>query len=167
MTRRIHKGGRPKQPKPDSFGTPEQQAMRIALVGNAQDQRASRPLGVLEARGFLTAEQVAVADNYASLYRAAIGRKANGDRGVGGMDDDRLERMTQAYNASRSALIRIGGSRVKDALENVAIYERVPNFLLVVLGKRPPRPSDATEWKNLLTAIEILSEGLNGQRRAA
>lgn len=53
----MAKRGRPRKNRPDiDYGTPELRAKRLALVGKADTAFAEHPLGILFARGYLSAD---------------------------------------------------------------------------------------------------------------
>src|SRR5262245_51644238 len=69
------KRGRPKQDRPDHDpGTPELQARRAALAGASDPALAEYPLGIMLARGLISAEEHEAGCYYAMLYAKAVGR---------------------------------------------------------------------------------------------
>lgn len=158
----MAKRGRPRKyappDKPDR-GTPETQARRLILTGSLTDQRNDRPLGVMEARGYLTRDQVVLCDRFAELARIALGKRMNGDRGaLGGLDDARMAEATLRYNLQRNALLG-AGRPVLDAIQNLAIYERWPRWLLSDINGWRVRMSDLAAKRALMDGLSILSDG--------
>lgn len=154
------------RPRKD-LGTPEVIAKRLALVGPGNSDRppdpalAHYPLGVAFARGIVTSEQHQAGLDYALAFAVAIGRPAMGagralarfmadDRGA--MDDADRERLTTDWRAYGDALLAHSRA-VKDTLENVVVYERLPAWLL---PGHVEAPSDVTHRERLIDGLRII-----------
>ena len=144
-------------------GTPEQQARRQALIGSAAPHLAEYPLGVLLARGLISAEQHDAGCHYAYLAGRVLGRtkpyRADA-AGSGGAE------LTEAALASVERrwlqavrMLFDAGRRAKDAVDNVAIFERLPGWL----AREQPRPGDAAEQQALVAGLESLARWRAGQ----
>ncbi len=156
--------GRPRKSQdvgPDR-GTPEQQVRRAALVGDAKSELASYPLGVLLARQIISQDQHNAGCDYARLYRLVIGRTSSGSTGGSEATDEDVERAQSQFDVLRKALVA-AGRRQQDAVVNVAVFERLPGWL-VRARTGVVRPSDGREAEALLMGLTALLNAF-GRRR--
>ena len=158
---KSRKRGRPRKAPivgPDR-GTPEQIARRFKLIGDAPQELASYPLGVLLARKIITQEMHNAGLDYGRLYRCVVGkhqRSAGGDP----IPDEVLRDMQSRFDVMRQAL-KNAGRRSKDAVDNAAVYDRFPGWLF----RKTIRPGDAREAEALCAGRYALE--LAFDRRAA
>ena len=158
---KSRKRGRPRKAPivgPDR-GTPEQIARRFKLIGDAPQELASYPLGVLLARKIITQEMHNAGRDYGRLYRCVVGkhqRSAGGDP----IPDEVLRDMQSRFDVMRQAL-KNAGRRSKDAVDNAAVYDRFPGWLF----RKTIRPGDAREAEALCAGLYALA--LAFDRRAA
>ena len=128
-------------------GTPEQQARRFKLIGDAPQELASYPLGVLMARKIITLDMHNAGSNYSRLYRCVIG-KFRAPSGANPIPDDVAEEMQSRFDVMREAL-KNAGRRSKDTVDNAAVFDRFPGWLF----RKTIRPGDARD-------VEALCRGL-------
>ena len=150
------KRGRPRKSQdvgPDR-GTPEQQVKRFALVGAAQSELASYPLGILLARQIISQDQHNAGCDYARLYRLVIGRTSSNSTGGSEATDEDVERAQNQFDVLRKALVA-AGRRQQDAVANVAVFERLPGWL-VRACRGVVRPSDGRGAEALLMGLTAL-----------
>lgn len=142
-------------------GTSEVIAKRLTLVGSGDPALAHYPLGVAFARGIVTPEQHQAGLAYALAFAVAIGKPSVGagralarfmadDRGA--IDDATRQRLTASWRAYGDALLARGQS-VKDTLENVVVYERLPAWLI---QGHVEAPSDVRARQRLIEGLGII-----------
>lgn len=130
--------GRPRTARPKvDRGTPELRAKRQAMVGGADPVLAEHPLGILYARDILDADQYRAGLRYAFLFGKVYGRTtaatgemerlSGGDAGPDLSDRD-AERYEADLRRARTCLLAVGRA-AKDAVDNAAVYERLPAWL--------------------------------------
>lgn len=159
------KRGRPKSRRegPD-YGTPELQAKRAKLAKGGDPALTEYPLGILLARGRIDRDQHQAGCMYAYLYGKAVGRTVELGTGepVGGeMDEETASKLRARYLDCKNLLLR-HGRRVADAVDNVAVYRRLPRWFWTTR----PRPSDQRDYEALTTGLTALAEALIGRRAA-
>ncbi|HEY4161983.1 MAG TPA: hypothetical protein VGM59_02895 [Dongiaceae bacterium] len=135
--------GRPKtQQNGHDLGTPELQALRHRLVAGADPVLAENPLGILLARGLISAEQHGAGCRYERLYRQAVARReisfgqiyrrlgeATG-RSTGGechgADDARMAEARRQYLAAKANLLQAGPAAAR-AVEALVVFGEWPD----------------------------------------
>jgi len=152
-------GPKPKPKQTRDGPTPEQILKKIALVGPTADiVLAEYPLGVLLARKLITQAQHDAGMHYAWLFGKVIGRTKPvswGERGHGSNATNEFdEEVMKSWKAACEAM-KSRNRAVKDAVDNAAVYERLPGFLF-----RPMRPAD--KW--LLIGLETLAQTIDRWR---
>ena len=154
------KRGRPRKPVegPDR-GTPEQQLRRFQLVGEANPPLASYPLGVLLAKSLITQDQHNIGLDYARHYRIVIGKDRR-PSGLAEVPEEVLNEMQARCDQMSHALKRVG-RRSKDAVDNVAVFERFPGWLF----RRTIRQSDAVNLRAINRGLYALESAF--AKRAA
>ena len=144
-------------------GTPEAQARKRELVGAGDPALAEYPLGVLLARGLISPAQHDAGRHYAYLAGRVLGRTRpyRPDAGSGGAElgDGALAAVEDRWRAAVAALLT-AGRRAKDAVDNVALFERMPPRLL----RREPRVGDALEHAALAAGLDALAAWRGGRR---
>jgi len=141
--------------------TPEQLARRQALVGRGAPQElAENALGVLLARGILDRGQYEAGCRFARLYRLAVGRERLAAVNLTGRLFDGPESRDEAWLAARASdyaaarrLLQKLGRRTRELVENVAVYQRLPGFLLEA---RPPGPGERQALGRLAQGLSLL-----------
>jgi hypothetical protein len=151
-------------------GTPQAQARRAALAAGGDPVLSESPLGVLLARGLVTAEEHAAACIYAYLYARAVGRprtscaalyrRLAGEAAGPGWTD--LEESAEAgvearFRHGKNRLLA-AGRRVCDATENLVVFGRLPRFLDSA-GRRDAaaRRADAVDLEAVRTGMAVLA----------
>lgn len=134
--------------------------------------KTTYPLGVLLTNGTVDQAQHDAGVRYARLYAAVAGRTAppavvlDDDRaGRAPEDSAEMEKRRIADEAllrAAAAALQAAGSRVKTVTDNVAVYGRMPRWMLPVR----PRASDIREADALMAGLEALAVAL-GMRRGA
>jgi hypothetical protein len=162
--RRRRRRGTKRTPEID-LGTPEARAHKVALVGPADPALAEYPLGVLLARGILTPEQHDAGCHYAYLAGRVLGRTKpyRADLGGGGgeeLGEGALAAVERRWHEAVRALLD-AGRRAKDAVDNVAIFERLPGWLV----RSQPRLGDDRERLALVHGLEALAAWRRGRAR--
>ena len=154
------KRGRPRKPVegPDR-GTPEQQLRRFQLVGEANPTLASYPLGVLLAKSLITQDQHNIGLDYARHYRVVSGKDRR-PSGLAEVPEEVLIEMQARFDQMSHALKRVG-RRSKDAVDNVAVFERFPGWLF----RRTIRQSDAVNLRAINRGLYALESAF--AKRAA
>ena len=129
------------------------------MIGDAPQELASYPLGVLLARGAITQEMHNAGLDYGRLYRCVVGKR---QRSAGGdpIPDEVLRDLHSRFDVMRQAL-KNAGRRSKDAVDNAAVYDRFPGWLF----RKTIRPGDAREAEALCAGLYALE--LAFDRRAA
>lgn len=162
--------GRPRT-RPQDYGTPELIAKRWALVGEGAAELAEYPLGVMLARGIITQDQHNSGQRYAWLYGNIIGRvtiknvlaPSKGEA----IEDPRQAEMEAAFRLCKNALL-MAGRRACNALENAAVFERLPYWLMREMGRvHVVRPSEIAERAAIRSALDALVGVLGGERAAS
>ena len=162
--------GRPRgeHPRGPDLGTPEAQRKRIELVGRAAPELAEYPLGVLLARGLITRDQHDAGCHYAYLRGKALGNttvfgmfRALFPTGGGrALDEDTQVVVEARWRAAASTLLA-AGRPAKDAVDNAALYLRLPRWLKPALedgaGRQRPRHGDRREREDLLAGLRALA----------
>ena len=126
------KRGRPR--KIEAMGpTPELTAKKLALVGPHGDPvLASYPLGVLLARRIINQDHHDAAIYYAYIRGRVLGKAHPGPAVNGvydpGVDDRAQEVIEPLWRDACAALMGVS-RRAKDAVDNMAYYQRFPAFL--------------------------------------
>lgn len=176
--------GRLVRERDDDRGTEQIQSQRAWLAQRIDDEgkitmadpvKCSYPLGVLLANGTIDGPQHDAGTRYAKLYAKAAGRVSpksavlDDDRaGRAPEDDEQRERRRMSDEAAlRDAATELGraGRHVKDHVDNVAVYNRTPRWMLPVR----PRAGDIRDADALIEGLECLARvfGYRRERRAA
>jgi hypothetical protein len=126
------KRGRPR--KIEAMGpTPELMAKKLALVGPGGDPTlAAYPVGVLLARGFATRDMHDAATYYAYIAGRILGKIHPGPVAHGFYNphgDDKAQEIIEPLWRDACAALMGVSRRAKDAVDNVAVYQRYPAFL--------------------------------------
>ena len=136
--------GRPRGARasgPD-LGTPEAQRKRLELVGGeAPPELAEYPLGVLLARRTIARDEHDAGCHYAYLRGKALGnttvfgmfRLLFPSGGGRALDGDAQATVEARWRAAAAALLA-AGRPAKDAVDNAAIYLRLPRWLKPTVG---------------------------------
>lgn len=140
--------------------TPEAMEKRMALAGpKGNPEKAWNALGVLRERGIIAQLQHDAGARYAGLRARCIGRAdvripGNDPAGSGASDgtDPREVALHREFNDMRDDLRR-AGRRAFDAVQNVAVFDRLPRWALTT----SPRPSDEAERKALLDGLTAIA----------
>lgn len=132
--------------------TPEMEAKRYALVGEADPILASYPLGVWWAQKFITENEHDAGIYYAYLFGRVIG--SVGPSAGGGGKYEALEDMAQEileplWREAANVLFSVGRS-AKNAVDNVAVYEPMESAWRIAEGRTHPSDFHA---KKGLTAL--------------
>jgi hypothetical protein len=177
MATTWRKRGRPKLSRPaNDGGTPELQARRSALVGVGDPALAEYPLGIMLARGLITAEEHEAGCYYAALYAKAVARTslsvahiyrrmlAESGRALD-LDDKSQEHIERLFRDGKNRLLA-AGRRVCEATENLAVFGRPARFL----DRRTAqlrRGADHSELRAVLDGLAVLvaSYGRGAGRR--
>lgn len=143
-------------------GTPEAQARRKELVGNGDPALGAYPLGILFCRGIITAPQHDAGCHYAYLCGRVLGRTkpvSLAERPAPAEISDRaLADISLRWREAVAVLFSVG-RRSKDAVDNVAVYERIPGWL----WRDRPRDGDAREAAALVDGLSALVAWRNGK----
>lgn len=158
--------GRPKLDRPaNDTGTPELQARRSALVGPGDPALAEYPLGIMLARGLITAEEHEAGCYYAALYARAVARTslscahiyrrmlAESGRAMD-LDDKSQAHIERLFRQGKNNLLA-AGRRVSEATENLAVFGRPPRFLDRQVAKLR-RGADYSELRAVLNGLAVL-----------
>src|SRR5262249_42342605 len=170
--------GRPRLDRPScDQGTPELQARRRALAGEGDPVLAEHPLGVMLARGLISAEQREAGCYYALLYRRAVGRpdlsvaslyrQLMGEGGSGReMEEESLVRFQSLYRLGKNRLLA-AGRRVAAATETLVVFGRPARFLGRAARMPLKRGADHAELEAVLEGLSVLVAcyGLGARRR--
>ncbi len=162
------KRGRPKLHRPShDTGTPELQARRSALVGGGDPALAEHPLGIMLARGLISAEEHEAGCYYALLYARAVARThlssahvyqrmlAESGRAAT-LDDKGQEHVENLFRQGKNRLLA-AGRRVSEATENLAVFGRPARFLDVRRTAELRRGADFTEFQAVLEGLAVLA----------
>ena len=161
--------GRPRGARasgPD-LGTPEAQRKRLELVGGeAPPELAEYPLGVLLARRTIARDEHDAGCHYAYLRGKALGnttvfgmfRLLFPSGGGRALDGDAQATVEARWRAAAAALLA-AGRPAKDAVDNAAIYLRLPRWLKPTVGGGGPRPrpGDRGEKEALVRGLRFLA----------
>jgi hypothetical protein len=164
----MSRRGRPKMDRPEvDKGTPEQQARRLRLSAGSDPVLTEHPLGILLARHLITGEQHEAGCYYAYLYRRTIG---TGQVSCGFLYQQVAsiwigsEEVSDTTEARIESLFRLGknrllaaGRRLCDAVENVAVFGRIPRFMNTA-DRRPgsARRADSAELEAVRLGLDVL-----------
>jgi len=154
----LTKRGRPKKPpapKRDE-GTPEVQLRRMILTGTTNDQRASYPLGILLAHKVIDQQQHNDALHYAHTLQMATGRWQHHEGGRAGGYGEGSVPAHQEWQKLAKRLLSLG-RRYKDAMDNVAVFERLPSWAWALIQKRMPSKSEVAAQKDFVRACDALA----------
>lgn len=161
----LRRRRRPARRHGADLGTPEAQARRRALVGDADPRLAGYPLGVLLARAAIAADEHEAGCHYAYLCGRVLGRTQPYTpvaRGSGSeLSDDALANVTARWHEAVRVLMQVGRP-AKDAVDNAAVFERLPGWLL----RSRPRAGDAARCEALRSGLAALASWRRGQLRA-
>ena len=174
--------GRPRGARasgPD-LGTPEAQRKRLELVGGeAPPELAEYPLGVLLARRTIARDEHDAGCHYAYLRGKALGnttifgmfRALFPAAGGRALDEDAQACVEARWRAAANQLLA-AGRPAKDAVDNAAIYLRLPRWLKPALadggGRQRLRLGDRREKEALAAGLRVLaSHFCLGAKRAA
>ncbi len=146
--------------------TERQRQIRLALVGPDHPlEWADYPLGVLRARGYITAQQHDAACRYAALYRVALVGTGTALHpavsNLTGRQFDGPENREEAWLATRALryreardLLQAHGRRTRQLVEDISVYERLPGFCLT---KRFLRPGERYALERLCAGLDALA----------
>ncbi len=137
MTNAARRRPKTTPPEPDR-GTPELRAKRQALVGGGDPALSAHPLGVLLARREIDDDLYAAGVRYAFLFGKLFGRTKivahYADALIGTRDHTELSDADAARFelALRDCWLAMAplGPKAKRLLDDIAIYERFPSWLL-------------------------------------
>lgn len=141
--------------------------MRKLLTGFENDQRASYPLGVMLARNIIDQAAHDAALHYAHVFQKATGRWQSHEGGIslgtGSKDAEAMKEwhrlVTKLLSHSRS---------IKDAVDNLSIFNRFPRWLIRICLSEPLTMSDAKHLEQVKAAIaDLQKEGVDGVKKAA
>ena len=164
LTKRIHKGGRPKKIKSEhDYGSPELIAKRAAL-SQGDPTLSTCPLDILLSRKHISPEAHTAAVHLRSCFTIIHGSphaKAIDLNQVSGTaaeyDDERAE---TEYNEACNALKGVS-RRLLDIIHNIVIYERTPLWLI------NPLAGNGWDRKNTGHAFATLLGWYTGRNRRA
>ncbi len=161
------KRGRPKLDRPSNDGgTPELQARRSALVGAGDPALAEYPLGIMLARGLISAEEHEAGCYYAALYAKAVARTslscahiyrrmlAESGRAQE-LDDKSQAHIERLFRHGKNRLLA-AGRRVSEATENLAVFGRPARFLDSRQTAQLRRGADHSEFQAVLEGLAVL-----------
>jgi hypothetical protein len=163
----LRKRGRPKLNRPSNdSGTPELQARRSALVGASDPALAEYPLGIMLARGLISAEEHEAGCYYAALYAKAVARTslscahiyrrmlAESGRAQE-LDDKSQQHIERLFRQGKNRLLA-AGRRVSEATENLAVFGRPARFLDSRQTAQLRRGADYSEFQAVLEGLAVL-----------
>ena len=140
-------------------GTPELQQKRIGLVGQGDLTKSDHVLGILLERGIITQGQYRAGQRYKYLMRVGVdrGALAPGDGNSATMltADERSmaeAKITQRWHEATDVLLR-AGRRAKDAVENVAVFDRMPRWTRRMIGQPDGPHLGEGEQREMLALI--------------
>ena len=148
-------------------GTPELQARRTALVGGGDPALAEHPLGIMLARGLISAEEHEAGCHYAVLYARAVARThlspahiyrrmlAESGRAAS-LDDKSQEHIERLFRQGKNRLLS-AGRRVCEATENIAVFGRPARFLDSRRTAELRRGANFTEFQAVLEGLAVLA----------
>ena len=167
MATTWRKRGRPRLDRPSSDdGTPELQARRSALVGAGDPALAEYPLGIMLARGLISAEEHEAGCYYAALYAKAVARanlscahlyrRMIAGSGQGReLDEKSQEHIERLFRQGKNRLLA-AGHRVCEATENLAVFGRPARFLDRRQTALLRRGADYNEFQATLAGLAVL-----------
>jgi hypothetical protein len=167
MATTWRKRGRPKLDRPSNdSGTPELQARRSALVGTGDPALAEYPLGIMLARGLISAEEHEAGCYYATLYSKAVARaslscahiyrRMLAESGKAQeLDDKSQEHIERLFRQGKNKLLA-AGRRVCEATENLAVFGRPARFLNSRQTAQLRRGADYNEFHAVLAGLAVL-----------
>lgn len=148
------------QRQPKDKGTDRIQQIRAWFIQHGNPDEGSYPLGILCQNGAINEEQRKAGCEYARLYAIVHGRislaAAAFERQSQGYDGDWDNEWLEARHSRLRAIQAVLGHyprRYKTVLDNVAVFERPPRFMLPVF----PRMSDIKEAQILSEVLNILA----------
>src|SRR5258706_2244579 len=158
--------GRPKLNRPaNDGGTPNLQARRSALVGSGDPALAEYPLGIMLARGLISAEEHEAGCYYAALYAKAVARTSlsvahiyrrmlaeNGR--VLDLDDKSQAHIERHFRDGKNRLLA-AGRRVSEATENLVVFGPPARFLDRQRAQLR-RGADHSEFQAVLDGLAVL-----------
>lgn len=130
-----NKRGRPVNERPkNDVGTAELAKHRAILAGPGDPALSITPLGIMLARELIDLEWYSAGEAYRRLYGSATGRaRAVGlDPGIGGGDEQALERITDQYRALTGRLKRLGTPVLREVV-NTCVFQERPVWLMLYL----------------------------------
>lgn len=165
------KSGRIRYEQHRDYGTPENQARRIWLSNGKDQALASYPLGIMLANEVIDEDMHTAGCRFAWLHTMAHGRVSvtaqQYDVGQAGRptqepDEKFLMRCKQEFRDLSAALKSLSRQHY-DMVVSVAIYDRVPGFLM------PKRQTmkDVREGDILVKGLEELSRATGHKSRRA
>jgi hypothetical protein len=167
MATTWRKRGRPKLNRPSNdSGTPELQARRSALVGAGDPVLAEYPLGIMLARGLISAEEHEAGCYYATLYAKAVARTALSCAHIyrrmlaesgkaQELDDKSQEHIERLFRHGKNRLLA-AGRRVCESTENLAVFGRAARFLDSRQAAQLRRGADYNEFQAVLEGLGVL-----------
>lgn len=166
VTRLATRGRKKSEPRParDS-GSPYLVAKRAIIARGADPFLSQYPLGILKAHGIIDNRCHNAGCQYAFLYGKATNIKpsisaqayemvADGIDVTIILDDEVLERVRREYLDARAAILLRFGYRGLSALENVSVFEIVPDFMFRA------NPGEAREASYLDDVLGVLADHL-------
>ena len=168
MAAQWRRRGRPKLERPSvDGGTPELQARRRALVGEADPALAAHPLGVMLARGLIGRAEHDAGCRYALLYARAVSRTELSVAHVYRRllaESGRSHELDEASEARIQAQFRLGknrllaaGRRICSATENLAVFARPARFLDISRPGELKRGAAHAELAAVLEGLAVLA----------
>ena len=162
------KRGRPKLDRAShDSGTPEVQARRALLASGGDPALTEHPLGIMLARGLISAEEHEAGCYYAMLYAKAVARThlssahiyqrmlAESGRATT-LDDKSQEHVERLFRQGKNRLLA-AGRRISEATENLAVFGRPARFLDRSRPAELRRGADFAEFQAVLQGLAVLS----------
>ena len=162
------KRGRPKLDRAShDSGTPEAQARRALLASGGDPALTEHPLGIMLARGLISAEEHEAGGYYAMLYAKAVARThlssahiyqrmlAESGRATT-LDDKSQEHVERLFRQGKNRLLA-AGRRISEATENLAVFGRSARFLDRSRPADLRRGADFAEFQAVLEGLAVLS----------
>ena len=149
--------GQPQRPGRDPGSTKVQSIRQWYVPGSGDPALSAYPLGVLLANGDINEREHAAACNYAWLHQAIFGRHSLAaisweyrSRGRNTERDREVEerKLREIHEILRNHAPR----RCRAALDNLAIYERLPRWMKPVR----PREGDIADARFFKFALDLL-----------
>lgn len=136
------------------------QAKRHAVAGDSRDARSGYPLGVLALRGMVTAQQHDAGLLYAARHAVAWGLRTPRSHlecfvaSAGGGDGNNVAATREKLDEAVKA---INSSRALSAIENIAVYERLPRFMDIDHRRtKGARQADERDRQALVYGLDVL-----------